>query len=94
MPQKGTYTALQKLKPIETDFGAIAKEEQNAHIKNRALEKAEKDKNGKWKETHEDDNAAAFRYMAMYLNDMPTKKALKDDPFKRPYRGSSGWMGS
>jgi phage terminase large subunit len=57
-------------------------------------EKAEKDKNGKWKETHEDDNAAAFRYMAMYLNDMPTKKVLKDDPFKRPYRGSSGWMGS
>lgn len=44
MPQKGTYTALQQLKPIETDFGSIAKEEQNAHIKNRALEKAEKDK--------------------------------------------------
>lgn len=43
MPQKGTYTALQKLKPIETDFGAIAKEEQDAHIKNRVLEKAEKD---------------------------------------------------
>ena len=44
MPQKGTYTALQKLKPIETDFGAIAKEEQDAHIKNRALEKVDKDK--------------------------------------------------
>jgi len=57
-------------------------------------EKAEKDKSGKWKETHEDDNAAAFRYMAMYLNDMPTKKVLKDDPFKKPYRGSSGWMGA
>lgn len=44
MPQKGTYTALQKLKPITTDFGAIAKEEQDDFNKNRALEKAEKDK--------------------------------------------------
>ena len=44
MAGKGTYTALQKLKPITTDFGAIAKQEQSEFNKNRALEKAEKDK--------------------------------------------------
>ena len=44
MAGKGTYTALQRLKPIETDFGAIAKQEQNDFNKNRALEKQDKEK--------------------------------------------------
>ena len=57
-------------------------------------EKAEKNRNGEWKETHEDDSAAAFRYMAMYLNDKPAKRIMKDDPYKSAGRSSSGWMGS
>lgn len=56
-------------------------------------EKSEKDKNGNWRETHEDDSAAAFRYMAMYLNDKPAKRIIKDDPFKNSY-SSAGWMGA
>jgi phage terminase large subunit len=57
-------------------------------------EKSEKDRNGKWKEVHEDDSAAAFRYMAMYLNDMPAPRVLKEDPYKNAHKGSSGWMGA
>jgi phage terminase large subunit len=57
-------------------------------------EKSEKDRNGNWKEMHEDDNAAAFRYMAMYLNDKPAKRVMKDDPYKNSHRGSTGWMGA
>ena len=57
-------------------------------------EKAEKDKYGHWRETHEDDSAAAFRYLAMYLNDRPVKRVLKDDPFKNAQVSSGGWMGS
>lgn len=56
-------------------------------------EKSEKDRQGKWRETHEDDSAAAFRYMAMYLNDKPAKRVVKDDPYKNAH-SSSGWMGS
>lgn len=56
-------------------------------------EKSEKDKQGRWKETHEDDSAAAFRYMAMYLNDRPQPRIRKDDPFKRSGNNTS-WMGS
>ena len=47
-----------------------------------------------WKEMHEDDSAVAFRYMAMYLNDRPASRVLKDDPYKNAHRGSSGWMGA
>ena len=56
-------------------------------------EKSEKDRNGKWRETHEDDSAAAFRYMAMYLNDRPVPVLKKEDPFKS-LGDSVGWMGS
>lgn len=58
-------------------------------------EKSEKDRNGKWRETHEDDSAAAFRYMAMYLADAPAaKNVIKNDPYKQAYNGPIGWMGS
>lgn len=57
-------------------------------------EKSEKDRNGKWKETHEDDSAAAFRYMAMYLNDRPPPRILSSDPYKHHSYSSGGWMGS
>jgi phage terminase large subunit len=58
-------------------------------------EKAEKDKNGKWKEVHEDDSAAAFRYLAQYLNMTPAKTKINNDPFKTVMnnRGNS-WMGA
>lgn len=62
-------------------------------------EKSKKDKMGNWRETHEDDSAAAFRYLAMYLNVKTAKKAppqRRYDPYKDPYGGYSGtgWMGS
>lgn len=56
-------------------------------------EKSEKDRNGKWRETHEDDSAAAFRYMAMYLNDKPAKKVIKKDLSEYNYH-NTGWMGA
>jgi phage terminase large subunit len=56
-------------------------------------EKSEKDKKGNWRETHEDDSAAAFRYMAMYLNDTPAKRIITEDPFKKSHNHVSGWMG-
>jgi phage terminase large subunit len=56
-------------------------------------EKSEKDKKGNWRETHEDDSAAAFRYMAMYLNDTPAKRVIIEDPFKKSHNHVSGWMG-
>ena len=56
-------------------------------------EKSEKDKKGNWRETHEDDSAAAFRYMAMYLNDTPAKRVITEDPFKKSHNHVSGWMG-
>lgn len=43
MPTKGTYTALQQLRPITTDFGAIAKQEEDNAFKYRE-EKGLKDK--------------------------------------------------
>jgi hypothetical protein len=42
MPQAGTYTALQKLKPITTDFGKIAKDEELLQFKYREEENAKK----------------------------------------------------
>tara|TARA_R110002167_G_scaffold331706_1_gene538402 strand:+ start:47527 stop:49047 length:1521 start_codon:yes stop_codon:yes gene_type:complete len=42
MPQKGTYTALQKLKPIATDFGKIIKEDEQLQFKYRAEAAAKK----------------------------------------------------
>ena len=64
-------------------------------------EKSEKDKQGRWRETHEHDSAAAFRYMAMYLNKTPPVINNKPDPYnprKNPYGdddyGYGGWMGS
>lgn len=62
-------------------------------------EKSEKDRNGKWRETHEDDSAAAFRYLAMYLNKTPPKQENKPDPYNvytNPYGvgGGNGWMGA
>lgn len=57
-------------------------------------EMAEKDKNGKWKEIHEHDSAAAFRYLAMVLDNKPSKKNMKDDPFKQTRYSGSSWMGS
>lgn len=57
-------------------------------------EKSEKDRNGKWRETHEDDSAAAFRYLAMYLSDRPAQRVMKDDPYKAAYRHGGGWMGN
>jgi len=56
-------------------------------------EKSEKDRKGKWKETHEDDSAAAFRYMAMYLYDRPTPVLRREDPYSSN-GNTSGWMGS
>lgn len=65
-------------------------------------EKSEKDRNGNWREIHEDDSAAAFRYMAMYFNRTPPKEN-KPDPFRNsiytnPYQygggSSTGWMGN
>lgn len=61
-------------------------------------EKAEKDKNGKWRETHEDDSAAAFRYAAMYLNRVIHKRPVKkrtSDSSRRDMTigGANGWMG-
>lgn len=56
-------------------------------------EKSEKDRHGNWRETHEDDSAAAFRYLAMYLNKTPAK-VKKDDPYKQAKRpASKTWMG-
>lgn len=62
-------------------------------------EKAEKNRQGQWRETHEDDSAAAFRYLAMYLNDKPAKKIMREDPYKKgkdaySSSGMHGWMGS
>lgn len=57
-------------------------------------EKAEKNKRGEWKETHEADSAAAFRYLAMHLNNAPVKVKRTHDPYNDPYRNqSTGWMG-
>jgi phage terminase large subunit len=57
-------------------------------------EKSEKDKKGNWRETHEDDSAAAFRYMAMYLNNAPAKRVITEDPFKNSNYHTPGWMGA
>lgn len=57
-------------------------------------EKAEKNKQGQWKEIHEHDSAAAFRYMAMYLNDKPAPRIIRDDPFATNRQRPSGWMGN
>lgn len=60
-------------------------------------EKSEKDRNGMWRETHEDDSAAAFRYMAMYLNRTPPV-INKPDPYdlrRNPYGSAvseTDWM--
>lgn len=65
-------------------------------------EKSTRDKNGNWRESHEDDSAAAFRYMAMYLNATHPKQN-KPDPYRdapniyrNPYGGGgkTSWMGS
>ena len=63
-------------------------------------EKSEKDRNGNWRETHEDDSVAAFRYLAMYLNKTPPEEHKPDpyvtDIYKDPYANSSSnsWMGA
>ena len=43
MAGKGTYTALQRLKPIEADFGKIAKDEEESNIKALDKRQAKKD---------------------------------------------------
>lgn len=54
-------------------------------------EKAEKDeKTGKWKEIHERDSAAAFRYLAQALENNQPKKAIKEVSFRRGNTGT--WM--
>lgn len=55
-------------------------------------EKSKKNRQGNWVETHEADSAAAFRYMAMYLNDMPAAVVRKEDPYASN-NSSAGWMG-
>jgi phage terminase large subunit len=62
-------------------------------------EKSEKDRNGMWRETHEHDSAAAFRYMAMHLNKTPPV-VNKPDPYdmrRNPYgahTSETDWMGN
>ena len=56
-------------------------------------EKSEKDRNGKWRETHEDDSAAAFRYMAMHLADGTPVQRIKEDPYRNNHVNNS-WMGA
>lgn len=51
-------------------------------------EKAEKDKKGNWKEIHEHDSAAAFRYLAQALN-KPTKAAKAAETYTPQ---SQSWM--
>lgn len=43
MAGKGTYTALQRLRPIETDFGKIAKDEEESRIKALKVKKDRQD---------------------------------------------------
>ena len=55
-------------------------------------EKAERDdKTGGWKEIHEQDGAAAFRYLAQALEKGGKPQVRGDDPFAHQAR--TGWMG-
>lgn len=57
-------------------------------------EKAEKDdRTGKYKEIHEQDSAAAFRYLAQFLEtNQPKAKPKKKIPAKRTRGSSTSWM--
>ena len=44
MPKAGTFTALQKLQPIQTDFGRIAREEEELQFRYRAEKRKAKEK--------------------------------------------------
>ena len=56
-------------------------------------EKAEKnEKTGLWKELHEHDGAAAFRYLAQALEVTPSPKPKGVDPFANQSRSGGSWM--
>ena len=91
----GTLDATRKLAKNLIREAWIDEEKCKEGLQALRHEKAEKNKKGEWVERHEADSAAAFRYMAMYLNNNTGYKPLGEDPYKDPYRNqSAGWMGS